>query len=101
MLSRASSLLSLSNTDPGTSVLQKVNAKLGGINHCFDKNANTLEILTKTPSMVVGIDVSHPDSRSVTKAPSVVAIVASRDRTFTQWLGQLGFRRAESRWFNR
>lgn len=67
--------------------MQKVNVKLGGINHILAPEGSPLDFLTSSPTMLVGIDVSHPAPKSVAKAPSVVGIVASQDKNFTQWLG--------------
>ncbi|KAI4186339.1 MAG: hypothetical protein LQ346_005703 [Caloplaca aetnensis] len=66
--------------------MQKVNMKIGGINHILAPKGNPLEFLI-TSTMLVGIDVSHPTYTSMRKAPSVVGLVASVDDKFAQWLG--------------
>ncbi|KAL8728397.1 MAG: hypothetical protein Q9166_005442 [cf. Caloplaca sp. 2 TL-2023] len=68
-------------------VMQKVNVKIGGINHILAPQGNPLEFLTQSPTMLVGVDVTHPAPKSMIKAPSVIGLVASFERTFTQWLG--------------
>ncbi|KAL8830971.1 MAG: hypothetical protein Q9170_005495 [Blastenia crenularia] len=68
-------------------MLQKVNAKNGGINHVLTLQGSPLDFLHTTDTMLVGIDVSHPPAESVAKAPSVVAVVASVDRNYFQYLG--------------
>ena len=66
-------------------VTHKFNLKLGGVNHrVSDKD---LGILSKEPTMVVGIDVTHPAPRSMENAPSTVGMVASVDPSHTRWPG--------------
>lgn len=67
--------------------MQKVNVKIGGINHVLSPEGDPLEFLTNICTMLVGIDVSHPAATSVANAPSVVGVVASLDRTYTRSLG--------------
>lgn len=73
--------------------MQKVNVKIGGVNHVLAPAGDPLEFLHKTTTsgapttMLVGIDVTHPTYTTMRKAPSVVGIVASRDTQFTQWIG--------------
>jgi len=66
-----------------SNVALKVNTKFGGINHTLDNQA--LGWLKTTPTMVVGMDVSHPNPGSVPGTPSVAAIVANVDDTFAQF----------------
>lgn len=66
-----------------SNVALKVNAKLGGINHTVDDRA--LGWLKTAPTMVVGMDVTHPSPGSATGTPSVAAVVASVDDTFAQF----------------
>ncbi|KAI4222674.1 MAG: hypothetical protein L6R40_008558 [Gallowayella cf. fulva] len=68
-------------------IMQKVNVKIGGINHVLSPEGDPLEFLTNICTMLVGIDVSHPAATSVANAPSVVGVVASLDRTYTRSLG--------------
>ncbi|KZW03838.1 Piwi-domain-containing protein [Exidia glandulosa HHB12029] len=61
----------------------KLNAKCGGQNHAV--NPNDLSLLTVKPTMVVGIDVTHPSPDSERGAPSIAAVVASVDSAFAQF----------------
>jgi eukaryotic translation initiation factor 2C len=85
-------------------VALKVNVKLGGVNHKLDEN--TGRWLSSTPTMVVGMDVTHPgpgsvrgtrecylrivslDTHSFNKA-SIAAVVASVDNQFAQYPASL------------
>ena len=66
-----------------SNVALKVNTKLGGINHTVDEGA--LEWLKTAPTMVVGMDVTHPSPTSIAGTPSVAAVVANVDDTFAQF----------------
>lgn len=66
-----------------SNVALKVNTKLGGVNHMVDDRA--LGWLKTTPTMVVGMDVTHPSPTSVAGTPSVAAVVANVDDTFAQF----------------
>lgn len=66
-----------------SNVALKVNTKLGGVNHTVDDNA--LAWLKTTPTMVVGMDVTHPSRTSIPGTPSVAAVVANTDDTFAQF----------------
>jgi eukaryotic translation initiation factor 2C len=66
-----------------SNVALKVNTKLGGINHTVDDRA--LGWLKTTPTMVVGMDVTHPSPTSMQGTPSVAAVVANVDDTFAQF----------------
>lgn len=61
----------------------KVNHKLGGQNmriHGFGELApEAPAIWSKNPTMLIGIDVTHPQSNDM-QEPSIVGIVASMDR---------------------
>ena len=63
-------------------VVQKINLKLGGTNHVLDDKAYGPVVTDKT--MMVGIDVTHP-APGDEGAPSVAAVVASRDKYLSQW----------------
>ena len=67
-------------------VMQKINLKRGGINHVLKENDYGPVFRRKT--MVVGIDVVHP-SPGEDSAPSVAAVVASRDQELSQWPADL------------
>lgn len=41
--------------------------------------------LQKLPTMLVGIDVTHPSPKSVKGTPSIAAVVASVDHLFAQY----------------
>ncbi|KAF8065231.1 argonaute-like protein [Lyophyllum atratum] len=64
-------------------VALKVNMKMGGINHSLD--AANMAWLSQMPTMLVGIDVTHPGPGSVKGTPSVAAVVASVDQHFAQY----------------
>lgn len=59
-------------------VVLKINAKLGGVNHSLDQPS--LAWLEDT--MLVGMDVTHPSFGTPKGAPSIAAVVASRDNNF-------------------
>lgn len=62
--------------------MQKINLKLGGINHVLENS--DYGILARVHTMVVGIDVTHPPP-GAEGAPSVAAVVASCDTCLSQW----------------
>ncbi|KAF9260685.1 Piwi-domain-containing protein [Marasmius fiardii PR-910] len=64
-------------------VALKVNMKLGGVNHALD--SGSMGWLKKAPTMLVGIDVTHPSPGSVKGTPSIAAVVASVDSSFAQY----------------
>ncbi|GAA5890678.1 hypothetical protein JCM6882_000622 [Rhodosporidiobolus microsporus] len=64
-------------------VALKVNVKLGGVN--ATKN---LGMAVNKPTIVFGLDVSHPAPGSL--APSVVGVVASMDKTITKYASRIG-----------
>ncbi|KAG6811918.1 hypothetical protein H0H92_005249 [Tricholoma furcatifolium] len=64
-------------------VALKVNMKLGGINHALDQS--NMKWLTEAPTMLIGIDVTHPGPGSVKGTPSIAAVVASVDNSFAQY----------------
>ncbi|KDR79292.1 hypothetical protein GALMADRAFT_137154 [Galerina marginata CBS 339.88] len=64
-------------------VALKFNTKLGGVNHALD--AKSMEWLKKAPTMLVGIDVTHPGLGTVKGTPSIAAVVASYDSDFAQY----------------
>ena len=66
-----------------SNVALKANTKLGGVNHTVDDRA--LGWLKTTPTMVVGMDVTHPSPTSIQGTPSVTAVVANLDDTFAQF----------------
>ncbi|KAF7762168.1 hypothetical protein Agabi119p4_8761 [Agaricus bisporus var. burnettii] len=76
-----------------SNVSLKFNMKLGGVNHVLDKTSVTW--LGEMPTMVVGIDVTHPGVMAIKGTPSIAAVVASVDRDCVQFPASL--RRQESR----
>lgn len=64
-------------------VALKFNMKLGGVNHTLD--ARSMTWLKKMPTMLVGIDVTHPGPGSVKGTPSIAAVVASCEPEFAQY----------------
>ncbi|KAJ7151373.1 argonaute-like protein [Mycena crocata] len=64
-------------------VALKVNMKMGGINHGLDPAS--MRWLDAKPTMLVGIDVTHPGPGSVKGTPSIAAVVASVDKYFAQY----------------
>ncbi|KAF4579495.1 hypothetical protein EYR40_000331 [Pleurotus pulmonarius] len=68
-------------------VALKVNMKTGGVNHSLDRTS--MEWMKKEPTMLVGIDVTHPGPGSVKGTPSIAAVVASVDNLFGQFPASL------------
>ena len=68
-------------------VALKFNAKRGGINHGLD--ANSMQWLRQQPTMLVGMDVTHPGPGSAKGTPSIAAVVASVDDNFAQYPASL------------
>ncbi|TCD61374.1 hypothetical protein EIP91_008543 [Steccherinum ochraceum] len=67
-------------------VALKVNMKMGGVNHTLDSQRSaSLTFLKQQPTMLVGMDVTHPGFGTVTGTPSIAAVVASVDRDFAQF----------------
>ncbi|KAF9011911.1 argonaute-like protein [Cyathus striatus] len=64
-------------------VALKVNMKLGGVNHALDPV--NMKWLKSQPTMLVGIDVTHPGPGSVKGTPSIAAVVASSGIDFAQY----------------
>jgi eukaryotic translation initiation factor 2C len=69
----------------------KVNSKLFGVNQSMDPSK--LGIIAEGKTMVVGIDVTHPSPGSLSRAPSVAAIVASTDKTLSQFPCELSIQK--------
>ncbi|KAI0321511.1 argonaute-like protein [Amylostereum chailletii] len=64
-------------------VALKVNMKLGGVNHGLDEQS--MSKLRAVPTMLVGMDVTHPGPGTVKGTPSIAAVVASADLKFAQY----------------
>ena len=76
-----------------SNVALKVNTKLGGINHRLGGDA--LSWLTREPTMLVGIDVTHPGPSSVAGSPSIAGVVASVDQDFVQFPASLRLQKSK------
>lgn len=64
-------------------VALKLNMKMGGVNHTLhDTNTKWLK---QKPTMMVGIDVTHPGFGTVKGTPSIAAVVASTDSYYGQF----------------
>lgn len=68
-------------------VALKLNMKLGGVNHRMEGRSSTW--LNQTPTMLVGIDVTHPGFGTVQGTPSIAAVVASIDKDYGQFPASL------------
>lgn len=68
-------------------VALKVNMKMGGVNHVLDQK--NLTWLKKQPTMLVGMDVTHPGPGTIKGTPSIAAVVASVDQHFGQFPASL------------
>jgi eukaryotic translation initiation factor 2C len=64
-------------------VALKLNIKSGGVNHTLDPR--NMSFLTREPTMMVGIDVTHPGFGTVKGTPSIAAVVASVEKDFGQF----------------
>jgi eukaryotic translation initiation factor 2C len=76
-----------------SNVALKVNTKLGGINHRLGGDA--LSWLTREPTMLVGIDVTHPGPASVPGTPSIAGVVGSIDKDFVQFPASLRLQKSK------
>ena len=76
-----------------SNVALKVNTKLGGTNHRLGGDA--LSWLTREPTMLVGIDVTHPGPSSVPGSPSIAGVVASVDQDFVQFPASLRLQKSK------
>jgi len=71
-------------------VALKINMKMGGVNHRLVDPPGSLPTLAwlrdpKEPTMLVGMDVTHPSPGSIRGTPSIAAVVASIDDNFAQF----------------
>ncbi|CDO74823.1 hypothetical protein BN946_scf184353.g4 [Trametes cinnabarina] len=64
-------------------VALKFNMKLGGVNH--ELGEQNMRWLQQEPTMLVGMDVTHPGVGSVKGTPSIAAVVASVDKRMGQY----------------
>ncbi|KAL5520600.1 hypothetical protein ACEPAF_2601 [Sanghuangporus sanghuang] len=65
----------------------KFNMKLGGINHSLDPES--MRWLKSEPTMLIGMDVTHPGPGSLKGTPSIAAVVASVDEHYAQFPASL------------
>jgi len=65
--------------------------KMGGINHVLEKRKKSAEtvMLAEAPTMLVGMDVTHPGPGTIKGTPSIAAVVASVDQHFGQFPASL------------
>lgn len=75
----ASNIVKLTNPSFISNLLLKINAKLGGKNWSIGK-----QILHDKPTIVIGIDVSHPGAGDI-ESPSLISIVGSLDYQFVNY----------------
>lgn len=68
-------------------VALKMNMKMGGVNHALDQN--NMRWLSQSPTMLVGMDVTHPGPGTVKGTPSIAAVVASVESRFGQFPASL------------
>ena len=68
-------------------VALKFNMKAGGVNHMLDDKNMTW--LRQWPTMLVGMDVTHPGLGTVKGTPSIAAVVANVDDLFAQFPASL------------
>ena len=64
-------------------VALKLNIKTGGVNHTLDQR--NMEWLKREPTMMVGMDVTHPGAGAAKGTPSIAAVVASTDAQYGQF----------------
>ena len=75
-------------------VALKINMKMGGVNHRLVDPPGSTPTLAwlrdpKEPTMLVGMDVTHPSPGSIRGTPSIAAVVASIDDNFAQFPASL------------
>lgn len=75
-------------------VALKINMKMGGVNHKLVDPPGTPPTLTwlrdpSQPTMLVGMDVTHPSPGSIKGTPSIAAVVATIDDHFAQFPASL------------
>ncbi|KAI0768207.1 Piwi domain-containing protein [Trametes elegans] len=68
-------------------VALKFNIKLGGLNH--ELGEQNMAWLLQEPTMLVGMDVTHPGAGTVRGTPSIAAVVATCDRRMGQYPASL------------
>ncbi|PCH34396.1 argonaute-like protein [Wolfiporia cocos MD-104 SS10] len=68
-------------------VALKINMKTGGVNHTL--HPESMAWFQQAPTMLVGMDVTHPGSGAVKGTTSIAAMVASVDSKFGQFPASL------------
>ncbi|KAG0419604.1 Protein argonaute-2 [Dictyocoela roeselum] len=76
-----------------SNVILKINAKMGGTNCKFQRQAGFLDFVAKKPLIIFGADVTHPGVGDFSKN-SIAAVVATTDATFTTYATELGIQDA-------
>ena len=71
----------------------KMNAKLGGINHCIDTSKTPFAQLFKRPIMFIGADVNHPPVGMDEVMPSIAAAVGSIDSKLAKYVSSVRFQK--------
>ena len=71
----------------------KMNAKLGGINHCIDTSRTPFAQLFKKPIMFIGADVNHPHAGMDDVMPSIAAAVGSIDSKLAKYVSSVRFQK--------
>ena len=71
----------------------KMNAKLGGINHCIDTSKTLFAQLFKKPIMFIGADVNHPHVGMDEMMPSIAAAVGSIDSKLAKYVSSIRFQK--------
>ena len=75
-------------------VALKINMKMGGVNHRLTDAPGSAPAVSwlkdaSQPTMLVGMDVTHPSPGSIRGTPSVAAVVATIDENFAQFPASL------------
>ncbi|KAI0080425.1 argonaute-like protein [Panus rudis PR-1116 ss-1] len=70
-------------------VALKVNMKMGGVNHTLDDRNSSFAWFKKEPTMLVGMDVTHPGVGTPKGTPSIAGVVASVDAKLGQFPASL------------
>lgn len=73
-------------------VALKINMKLGGTNHSLDQTS--MQWLKQEPTMLMGMDVTHPGPGALQGTPSIAAVVASVDDLLSQYPASLSIQQS-------
>ncbi|EWC46593.1 hypothetical protein DRE_04080 [Drechslerella stenobrocha 248] len=66
-------------------LLMKVNIRMGGLNHSLNPESLATLLSPEGPTMLVGMDVTHPSPLSAQGSPSIASMVASCDSDFMNY----------------